>query len=112
MVCLAGAVAASCTTRVHGHDLRVSNAWVRDMTIQVSIEPLAPKEQRTTLGDVRAGETVVFSEALREQEQYVIHGRYDSNGWEFDTICLTPESLEQAGRSVTIPGTPSTCRAH
>jgi hypothetical protein len=109
---LAAVVGAACVPRPAGHDLRVTNAWITDLTIQISAQPLAPQDQRTTLGAVRVGQTTTFAGALPEQEQYVIHARYDGNRLEFDTVCLTARSLADRGWSVTVPGTASTCQPY
>jgi hypothetical protein len=78
-------VAGACIPKPPEHDLKVSNAWVMDLAIQVSVEPLAPQEQRTTLGIVRVGETKTFADALPQQDRHAIHARYASNRLEFDT---------------------------
>jgi len=101
-------MASACTPQRPGQDLTVTNAWVMDLTIQVSVEPLAPQSQRSTLGVVRVGETRTFANALQQQDRYIIHARYDSNRLEFDTVCLSWPALEQLGWSVTVPGTPGT----
>jgi hypothetical protein len=103
-------MAGACTPQRPEHDLKVTNAWVMDLTVQVSVEPLAPQDRRTTLGEVRVGDTKIFRNALPRQDRYAIHARYADNRLEFDTVCLSRQALEQADWDVTIPGTPSVCQ--
>ena len=107
---LALVIGAACTPQQPRHDLQVTNGWITDLTIQVSVEPLAPQDRRTTLGVVDVGQTKTFPNALPQQDRYAIHARYDNNRLEFDTVCLSPESLEQLGWSITVPGTASACQ--
>src|SRR6266508_4507779 len=100
-------VAGACTPQRPEHDLQVTNGWIMDLTIQVSAEPLDPQDRRTTLGVVRVGETKTFRNALPREDRYAIHARYDDNRLEFDTVCISAESLEQPGWSITVPGTPT-----
>lgn len=102
-------ISVACTPQRPEHDLTVTNGWVMDLAIQVSVDPLAPQDQRSTLGIVRIGETRTFAHALQQQDRYAIHARYDANRLEFDTVCLSRPALEQLGWSIIIPGTPSAC---
>ncbi len=101
-----------CVPRPRGKDVQVTNDWGRDVTMQVSTVPLAPLDERQTLGDVPVGRTVVFRGALAPRERYVFHARYDNNRLEFLTLCLTRESLDQIGWKVSIPNTRSTCPSY
>ena len=48
-VALALVMAGACTPQRPEHDLTVANDWVMHLTIQVSVEPLARQDQRSTL---------------------------------------------------------------
>ncbi len=88
------------------HDLSVSNNWHQSITLQVS----TGDEERKTLGDISPGDTITFHEAVPDDApRYTLHARYDNNQFEFLTLCLTKESLEQLAWQVTIPGTGNTC---
>ena len=111
-VVLAVTTLAGC--RSVGRDLRVTNDWVRPVTVEVSAagaSGISPSREPRVLGQVSPGETVTFAAALGADENwYLVHLRLPG-GAEFRTLCLTRESIARPGWALLVASTGSTCPA-